>query len=187
MIRGMRIAVIAANGRLGKTFVEEALAAGHTVHGGIRGKDTLSAHSNLKVMACDATQPDDLRQLLQGQDVVVSAIGHVKGSPPDVQTVATKAVVGIMNELGISRFVDVTGTGVRFPGDIITPVDRLLNVAVTIIDPNRVNDGRNHQEVLKQSSVDWTTIRLLKLQDVSPRPYSCFFMVRRSGMLAGRK
>jgi len=167
----MRIAVIAANGRLGKTFVEAALKAGHSVRAGIRGENTLARHDQLQVVTCDATSPEDLRVLLKDQEVVVSAIGHVKGSAPDVQTVATKVLVGVMEELGIKRYVDVTGTGVRFPGDKIPLIDRFLNLGVGIADPSRVKDGIDHQEVLKASSLEWTTIRVLKLQNVPPKPF----------------
>jgi putative NADH-flavin reductase len=168
----MRIAVIAANGRLGKVFVEAALAAGHSVRAGIRGENNLAPHAQLEVVSCDATKYDDLRLLFRDQEVVVSAIGHTKGVAPNVQTLATEAIASVMNELDIKRFVDVTGTGVRFPGDKITLIDRILNLAVEIIDKDRVKDGRDHQEVLKKSNLDWTTIRILKLQNVADRPYS---------------
>lgn len=168
----MRIAVIAANGRLGKAFVEEALHSGHTVRAGVRRKDSLAAHPNLEVVKCDATQPNDVLSLLQGQDVIVSAIGHVKGSSVNVQTAATRSIVAAMNKLNIKRFVDVTGTGVRFAGDQISVMDRILNAGISIIDHNRVQDGIDHQEVLKNSDLDWTTIRVLKLQNIPTKPFA---------------
>ncbi|MBC7943361.1 NAD(P)H-binding protein [Candidatus Saccharibacteria bacterium] len=167
----MRIAVIAANGRLGSIFVEEALAAGHSVRAGVRGESRLSPHSNLEVVQCDATRPEELRKLLKDQQVVVSALGHVKGSSGDVQTIATRKILEVMQEQGIKRFVDVTGTGVRFPGDKIGLVDVLLNLAVKIIDPPRVKDGIDHERLLRTSNIDWTTIRILKLQDVTIQPF----------------
>ncbi|MEK7594506.1 MAG: NAD(P)H-binding protein [Patescibacteria group bacterium] len=167
----MNIAVIAANGRLGRVFVEEALKAGHSVRAGVRHAGSLTPAANLEVLICDATKPEDLSNLIANQDVVVSAIGHVKSSTPDVQTVATSNLISVMNELGMTRYVDVTGTGVRFAGDKITLIDRVLNLGVQIVDPSRVKDGRDHQELLKGSGLDWTTIRILKLQDVSPRPF----------------
>lgn len=168
----MHIAVVAANGRLGKAFVEAALEAGHSIRAGVRGVNTLTPHPRLEIIFCDATKADELRLLFQNQEVVVSAIGHVKGSAPDVQTVATKAIVSVMDSLGIKRYVDVTGTGVRFPGDKITLIDRFLNMGVGIMDPSRVKDGRDHQEVLKVSDLEWTTIRVLKLQNVAEKPFS---------------
>jgi putative NADH-flavin reductase len=167
----MRIAIIAANGRLGMEVVNAAIQAGHTVTAGVRGNHSLSDHPNLTVLSCDATNSNDLLGLLQGQDAVVSALGHVKGSASDVQTVATKVIISVMNQLGIRRYVDVTGTGVRFQGDKVTMLDRILNAGVEMIDRDRMTDGRNHQEVLKASSLEWTTIRVLKLQPVASKPY----------------
>jgi putative NADH-flavin reductase len=166
------VAIIAAGGRLGQELVNEALARGHTVRAGVRSEGELQPRENLEIILCDATIPNDLRNLFNGAQVVFSAIGHVKGSRDSVQTEATRALIAVMNEMDIRRFVDVTGTGVRFPGDKISLVDRFLNLAVGIIDPPRVKDGIDHMEVLKASSIDWTTIRILKLQNVPARPYS---------------
>ena len=168
----MNIAVIAANGRLGKEFVKAALKAGHSVRAGVRGENTLEPHPQLEVVNCDATNLDELKVLFQNQEVVVSAIGHVKGSAPDVQTIAAEAIVTAMDQLGIKRYVDVTGTGVRFLGEKISLVDRFLNLGVEVVDKYRVKDGRDHQEVLKKSDLDWTTIRVLKLQNVAKAPFS---------------
>lgn len=170
--RPLKIAVIAAHGRLGRAFVEEALTSGYSVCAGIRGVNNFTPHPKLEVYECDATSEEDVEKLLTGQDAVVSAIGHVKGSAADVQTVATKIIISTMEKLGVLRYVDVTGTGVRFPGDKITSIDRLLNLAVEIIDRDRVVDGRAHQEVLKSAPLNWTTIRVLKLQNVPARPFS---------------
>lgn len=167
----MKIAVIAANGRLGKVFVEEALANGHDVTAGIRGESRLTPHSSLTIMQCDATQIDDVTNLIKEHDIVVSCIGHVKSSRPNVQTAATKNIVTVMEALQLKRFIDVTGTGVRFPDDKITFIDRILNLGISVIDPSRVKDGQNHQKVLLKSDLDWTTIRILKLQNVPVAPY----------------
>jgi putative NADH-flavin reductase len=168
----MNIAVIAANGRSGQAFVQKALAAGHTVRGGVLGQNFLAPHPRLALMPCDATKKSDLGKLLAGQDAVVSFIGHVTGSPADVQTVAMQNIVAVMRQLGMQRIVSLTGTGVRFPGDAITLVDRLLNLAVRIVDPQRVRDGQQHVEVLKNSNLEWTIIRVLKLQNVAPKPFT---------------
>ena len=163
----MKIAVIAANGRSGQAFVKEALMAGHSVHAGSLTVGTLPPHPNLVEVVCDATKEADLIKLITGQDAVASFIGHVKGSAPDVQTKAIEKVVTVMESLGVSRITSLTGTGCRFEGDKITVIDRFLNAAVSIIDPNRIKDGLRHVEVLKQSQLEWTIIRVLKLQNVS--------------------
>ena len=76
----MNIAVVAANGRSGRAFVEQALAAGHSIRAGVHS-GSLTSHPNLTVVECDATVPSDVENLIKDQDAVVSFIGHVKGSP----------------------------------------------------------------------------------------------------------
>ena len=168
----MNIAVIAANGRSGQAFVESALTAGHSIRAGARSKSRLKPHANLMVVECDATNETHLKNLLAGQDAVASFIGHVKGSDPNVQTTAINKAIRVMEELNMKRIVSLTGTGVRFPGDKISLVDRVLNLSIGIIDPARVKDGKKHVEELKSSNLEWTVVRVLKLQNFPPRPFA---------------
>ncbi len=167
----MRIAVIAANGRSGKAFVEEALNSGHEVRAGFYHTDTLTPHEHLTTIKCDATAVGDLANLLNGQDAVVSFVGHTRRSTPTVQTDSMRALVTAMHTAGLKRIISLTGTGVRFPGDRITIVDRILNISISLIDPRRVRDGIDHVDVLKESDLDWTVLRVLKLQNTTPKPY----------------
>lgn len=168
----MKISVIAANGRTGQEFVQAALRSGHQVRAGIHTCSSLKATPGLSIMECDATQEREVTALIQGQDAVVSFIGHVRLSPADVQTNATKVIVSAMAKLNQKRFVSVTGTGVRFPKDKITLTDRLLNLSIGIIDPKRVADGINHTAVLAHSDLDWTIIRVLKLTNGQMQQFS---------------
>jgi putative NADH-flavin reductase len=167
----MKLAVIGANGRSGKIFIEHALHNGHEITAGVFHGE-LPADMPIRQVQCDATSAADLAALIAGQDAVVSLIGHVKGSPPDVQARAIQALVGVMQTQGVKRVVSLTGTGVRFPGDKITLVDRFLNMAVSIVDKPRVQDGRDHVRILQQSDLDWTVIRVLKLQNTEPGSFS---------------
>lgn len=183
----MKIAVIAANGRSGQAFVEAALLAGHTIRAGVRGKSYLKPHPNLTVVECDATNENQLKNLLASQEAVASFIGHVKDSEPNVQTIAIQRVVEVMKASGINRLVSLTGTGVRFPNDKISLIDRILNLSISIIDPARVKDGKNHVEVLKASNLDWTVIRVLKLQNVPLNHLRFANTVQLNGMLADKR
>lgn len=73
---------------------------------------------------------------------------------------------------GVSRLVSLTGTGVRMPGDHITMIDRLISGGVAKIDPDRVHDGQNHAEALIASAADWTILRVMKLVNSKPHPFS---------------
>ena len=84
----MRIAVLAANGRTGKELVTKATARGHQVVAVSRRPDPKDPSS----VSADATDPIALEKALQGVDAVVSAVGLVSGSPPDLLTKVATAL-----------------------------------------------------------------------------------------------
>ena len=164
----MRIAVIAASGRSGRAFVGEALAEGHTVHAGIRGENPFDEHDGLTVFQCDATNISQVTTLIERCDAVVSLIGHIKGSDAFVQTTAMKTLVRAAEVAGVRRIVSLTGVGVgtrhgwlRKPLDIMAAVMGRFNV-------DRLRDGIAHAEVLEDSQLDWTVLKVLLLSDAAP-------------------
>jgi uncharacterized protein YbjT (DUF2867 family) len=159
----MRIAVIAADGRSGRVFVEAALAAGHHVRAGIRGKSPFASHPRLSTIQCDATDETQVHELLLATDAVVSLLGHVKGSKADVQTNAMRTVLSAMERRSIKRLISLTGTGVRINGDTPTLVDKLANTFIVRVDPDRIHDGIAHVKLLQSSAMDFTIVRVLKL------------------------
>lgn len=166
----MKIAVIAANGRSGREFVKKALAAGYHVRAGVF-RTRIPEEKNLEVVSCNATDVEQMQKLVHGCDAVVSFIGHVKGSPKFVQTDAIKNAIEAMKNENVKRIISLTGTGVRFPADTPSLMDKILSVAVTIVDPERIKDGIMHAKVLRDSGLDWTIIRVLKLQNTKPKPF----------------
>jgi hypothetical protein len=98
-------------------------------------------------------------------------IGHVKDSPAFVQTSAIANVLSAMKRHHIKRILSLTGTGARMPNDTPSLVDRVLNTGIAIIDPERINDGIAHVDVLRESDADWTILRVLKLTDFTVHSY----------------
>jgi hypothetical protein len=167
----MHIAVIAAQGRSGQAFVRAALAAGHTVRAGVGATSPFQPHTLLTTMPCDATNESEVYELTRDVDAVVSLLGHVKGSKADVQTDAMRVVIAAMKRHKITRIVSLTGTGVRRLGDTPSLIDRLANLFIATIDPNRIRDGIKHAEVLDSSGLDVTIIRVLKLGSGGVKPF----------------
>jgi len=166
----MRIAVLGANGRTGRAFVNTAIRAGHDIRAGVHSGG-FRFSEGVVVVPCDATNPVDVANLTQGCDAVVSLIGHRHRSPSSLQTISTDNIIQAMEKQGIKRLISLTGTGVRCAGDRITLSDRILNTSIRLIDPQRVVDGIEHAELIKKSDVDWTVLRVLKLQNGRQRPY----------------
>jgi hypothetical protein len=132
---------------------------------GRTGKEIIKQANRHKIIVFegDITDTSAVNDAMSHIDVVVSVIGHVKGSVADVQTKGIQNVVVAMKKQGVSRIVSLTGSGVRLPGDKITSIDRILNLSISMIDPARVRDGITHAEVLRGSGLDYTIIRVLKL------------------------
>lgn len=164
----MRIAVIAAQGRSGMAFVQEALAAGHTVHAGIRSNNPFEPNDRLTTFECDATNVTQVTALIDRCDAVVSLIGHVKGSDPFVQATATKTIVRAMDVAGIKRLVSLTGIGVSARNG---PLGRAIDFVSAVSDRlgvKRFKDGIAHANVLEASTLDWTILQVLLLTDGEP-------------------
>lgn len=167
----MKIAVIAANGRSGAAFVTAALEAGHQVWAGTYGDHSFYPHPNLTIVPCDAANPEDMYILVKDKDAVVSLIGHVKGSAANVQTLAITHAIRAMKIFSVRRIVSLTGTGVRFPNDKISLADRFFTIGIRILDYARVKDGIAHAKALQESELDWTIIRVAKLQNIPEHPF----------------
>ena len=132
---------------------------------GRTGRQILAQESSLTFREYDGDMRDEgaLTRALKGVDAVLSVVGHVKGSDPDVQTVGTRALIRAMKTSRVKRVVMLTGTGVRMPGDRITIIDRVLNLGVGMVDPARVKDGIDATKELASSDLDYTVLRVLKL------------------------
>lgn len=156
------IAVVGANGRSGRAFIDAALAAGYHIRAGVHS-GTLPPHEHLEIIRCDATNQAEVATLIAGCNAVVSLIGHVPKSPQMVQTEAIKTIIGEMERQKIRQLISLTGTGVRVPGDTPSFIDRVMNLAILTIDPDRIHDGIEHARVVQQSDLDWTIVRVLKL------------------------
>lgn len=166
----MRIAVISANSRTGQALVAQAITEKLSINAGINHHNNLAANPLIKIINCDATKKSDIKQLINGCDVVVSLIGHTRKSPANLQTLAIQNVIETMKELGINRLISLTGTGARQANDKITILDYILNISIRLIDPARIKDGINHAQVIKQSGLDWTIVRVLKLTNRQRSP-----------------
>lgn len=168
----MKIAVIGANGKTGRLFVNEAVQRGHEIRAGVFHSNSFTKSDYIDVMQCDAMKLEDVDALVTGCDVVVSLIGHVKDSPAFVQTSAIANVLSASKKHHINRVMSLTGTGVRMPGDTPSLSDRVLNVGIKLIDPERIQDGIAHADVLRESDADWTIVRVLKLADIPMHNYT---------------
>jgi putative NADH-flavin reductase len=169
----MKLAIFGASGRTGVPLVKQALEQGHTVKALVRSPEklisTVGEPAGLEIIEGDATNAYSVAKTIDGCDVVLSAIGHSKGSPKDVQTTATKHMVGAMKEHGIKRIISLTGAGVSAPGDKPKIADRIFRFLLGLFAKDVLEDAKNHAEVLRQSDLDYIIVRGPRLTDGEPK------------------
>lgn len=157
----MKLAIFGATGKTGRPLVEQALAQGHEVTALVRTPAKLTVQSdNLRVVQGDATDAMDVDRVVIGADAVLSALGHAKGSPNDVQTVATEHIVAAMKRRGVTRLVSLTGAGVRDPHDEPKFADKVIRFLLKTFAGKVLEDAENHADVLRQhDDIDWVMVR----------------------------
>jgi hypothetical protein len=73
-----------------------------------------------------------------------------------------------MEVAGIKRFVSLTGAGVWVPGDRFRLPITILNSISSWLGVKRFNDGIRHVDVLTNSELDFTVVRVLLLTSGEP-------------------
>jgi putative NADH-flavin reductase len=162
----MKLAILGATGKTGIEAVKQALDLGHHVNALVRTPSKLTiTHPNLTVIQGDAMNSADVQKTLQGVDAVINALGHVKGSPDNLQTVVIEHVINAMKANNVKRLVTLSGGGVRFPGDKPKFIDHVFKFLLSVMSPKVLADGERHIEILKKSNVEWVVVRGPRLTD----------------------
>lgn len=156
----MRIAIFGASGRTGCPLVEQALAAGHEVRALVRNPSKLRIrHKRLAVIRGDVLDSAKVEKTIAGADAVLGALGQTKGSTSEVQTQGTENSVAAVERHGVRRLVSLTGVGVRDPRDEPKLADRAVTFLLRRLQPNVLEDGVRHAEVIKTSGLEWVIVR----------------------------
>ena len=174
-----KICIFGADGRTGIEVVKKAVSSGYSVTAFIYNKD-MADHfdKSVTVIQGNILNEQQVINAVQGADTVISVVGHIKNSDPLMQTKGINNVISAMKEHSITRIISLTGTGVRIPGDTPSVIDRILNFIIKKIDPERINDGKEHVEALQASELNWTILRVLKL---SSAPYDGNYTLTKHG------
>ena len=184
----MKLAVFGATGRTGKSLVVQALGQGHEVRALARDPAKLDvSQENLLVIHGDVLNAADVAETIDGCDAVLSVLGQTKGSPKDLQTVATRHIVAAMKTHGVTRVISLTGAGVKDPHDEPKLVDCVFGLLLATVARNVIKDADAHAVVLRQSGLEWTLVRGPRLTE-GPRTgtYKVGYVGKDSGTQASR-
>ncbi|MCE0487225.1 NAD(P)-dependent oxidoreductase [Ornithinimicrobium sediminis] len=164
----MRIALLGATGRTGRLVLAAAVHGGHQVSALARTPDTLTdVASEVRVVPGSSTDRDAVHRVLDGADVVISALGPTSGQA-DLHSRTAAVLLEAMPLHGVPRFVGVSGAGVDVPGDRKGPRDRLVSALIQRLGGEAVRDKPREHQMFAASDLEWTLVRPPRLTDTPP-------------------
>lgn len=155
------LAIFGATGKTGKVLLPFALKRNYHVTALVRDPGKLKEYTNsVSIIKGDILDYSKVEEALRGVDGVILVIGHVKGSPRDLQQKGITNVIQAMNGYGIRRLITLTGRGVTdHQNDSPTLFDKMFDSVTGLIIKDAFIDGNKHVEILKNSALNWTVVR----------------------------
>lgn len=161
--RELTIAVLGGTGMVGSFILQEALEQGYQVRVLARSPQKLEhLKDQITIIEGDAREAAVIDELLQGSDVVVSALGPVRADGDAalmVSTVATGHIIDLSPRHNIQRYILVSGGGVNVPGDDRNITGWIMQKMVSVALSDTLEDKQAEYELLATSSLRWTLLR----------------------------
>lgn len=164
-----RITVFGGTGMTGRLVVELALKRGNRVTALVRTRAKLGELADkVDVIEGDATDPVAVDKAVAGSGAVLSALGHVKGSPRDLETAALRKIVASMKKSNVRRLVVLSSSVVADPSDKPTLGQRLASWLVKAFRSEVYHDSLAKALVVRDSGLEWTIVRASILTNGPP-------------------
>ncbi|MGW1762389.1 NAD(P)-dependent oxidoreductase [Streptomyces mirabilis] len=150
----MIITVLGGTGKTGKLIVEQALAAGHTVHALVRRPGALQPQPNLQVFVGEATKAADVAEASAGTDAVVSAVGGPMRGATTVVTDTVRAVTEASRVTGVKRFLLMSSYSTGAPHAKTAAAKLMSDLLLKDANIDRIES----KALAKASDLAWTIV-----------------------------
>ncbi len=157
--RPTRILIVGGTGGTGRELIAEALVRGYRVTAIVREPTKLKIeHPDLTVLAGDVLDAPSVEAAMQGQEAVVSALGHKRFFyPTHILSQGTRNILQAMEANGVQRFVCETSLGI---GDSAWRMGLYYSLfTIPVILPFYFWDKVRQEQVIADSKVDWVVVR----------------------------
>ncbi|GAA2811702.1 SDR family oxidoreductase [Saccharopolyspora taberi] len=163
----MRLTILGATGGVGKHLVAHALRDGHEVTAAVRNPDRLPVRDdNLTVLRVDPLDAGSLEQAVAGADAVLSGIGAAgRRDPLKPASSSARAAVEAMSATGVRRILVVSAGPLNRSGTGQPAFARLLSPVLWAVLREVYTDLEAMERVLRESGLDWTSVRPPRLLD----------------------
>jgi uncharacterized protein YbjT (DUF2867 family) len=160
-----RVLVVGATGGTGRQLVIQALERGLEVTALVRDPARLQMeHPRLRVAVGDVLDPPTLQAALQGQEAVLSALGHRRYfAPGRILSEGTANVLRAMEACGVRRLVCETALGI---GDSAGRLGLYYTLfVIPVILPLYFWDKARQERRIAASHAEWVIVRPAALTD----------------------
>ncbi|MFN7118661.1 MAG: NAD(P)-dependent oxidoreductase [Saprospiraceae bacterium] len=163
----MKIAILGSTGGTGLAFIEQALAAGHTVNALARRPEAITIqHPNLKIYKGDVFDVLSLERIIRDSDTVVSSVGIASiwkaRKTNGLYSQGTANIIQAMKNVGKNRLIVVSSGAVeKQPND---PWFFTYLIKPLFLNP-MYDDMRLMERALRESGLNYTIVRPPYLTD----------------------
>lgn len=165
----MKLAIFGGTGKTGRLILEKALADGHAVSLLARNPENFTfQHANLIVVPGNVQDLPAVEQTVAGCEAVISLLGPTHDQMPFAVSEGTQNILRAMGRNGIRRLVIIAGAGVGDSHDNPTLVDHLIRNMIKFTARIAFNDMGKVGDLVRESDLDWTMVRVPMLIDGSP-------------------
>ena len=160
----MKLIIFGSTGLTGRQVVTQALEQGHDVTAFARSPEKLDQkHEKLQVIKGNVLDFSSVERAIQGQDVVLCALGMPPKDKNNLRANGTKNIIRAMEKTGVKRFICQSSFGV---GDTSETLPFLMKyIIVPFILRRAFADHEIQESYIKESQLDWIIARPVALTD----------------------
>ncbi len=154
-----KILIIGATGGTGRQLVLQALERGFSVTALVRDSAKLGIEQpNLRIVQGDVLDYASVESAVQGQEAVISALGHKKYfGPSRILSEGTKNILRAMEGEDVWRFICQTSLGI---GDSAGLMGLYYTfIVVPFVVPFYFWDKTKQEQLIAASKLDWVIVR----------------------------
>ena len=163
------ILILGATGHLGKVLVKKLVASNCNVTALVRTPEKLDkSFTSIKIIKGSPTNENDVSKSLENIDVVISVLGHGFRTNYPIQEKTLSSLIPLMEKKKINRLITITGEALMVSTDKQSLRASITSSILNMIDPYRMNDAIDQQNLIEKSSLNWTVVRTPVHSDKGP-------------------
>lgn len=155
----MKLLVIGGTGKTGRELINQGLAQGHIITALVRKPKKIKfSHPNLQLVEGNVLIPESLEKAVQGQDAVISALGHKRFFiKTTILSRGTKNIIAAMTKNEVKRFICITSLGINDSRFKLGLYYTLFTIPFILFF--YFLDKSKQEKLIMNSELEWTIVR----------------------------